>query len=350
MLEFRFRYPIILITSIFFFGVFEFVQVTDLIRFQISDAGLFVLTLFIVLAVWEGNRFIIRMVDRFVESDYTDVKTMWRRFFATFPLATIYSVGFVVVLPGLGCMWFNHMPFDLLEPSLKLFSVFAFLLMNLMHTGNAVYYYMAKWKDSMVEAERFKKMSVESQFEALRTQVNPHFLFNSLNTLATLMQSNTEVASEFVHRLSSVYRYMISHQDDELVDLQEEIEFANSYLFLLKTRFADSISININVPEQYSCCSMIPPVTLQMLIENAIKHNVVANKKPLKIEIFIEDGEFLVVRNNLQRKMYTQPSTRIGLNNIERRYQFLSSREILVSDSGDYFTVKLPLLFSEYKL
>ncbi len=347
MLSLKFRFVLILLTAILFFGVFEFLHVSQVFRFEISDLSIFLITLWIVAASWEGNRLLVDWLDKFIAPDYTDSRTMWKRFLATYPLATLYSVGIVVLLPaGIFCIVFDVAMADIAAPT-RLFSVFGFLIMNLLHTANALHYYMNKWRDTLLEAERFKKMSVESQFEALRTQVNPHFLFNSLNTLASLVQSDRETAAEFIHRLSSVYRYMLQHQNDELVTVAEELEFANSYLYLLKTRFDRSIRIGVDIEPRIASQSYIPPVTLQLLIENAIKHNIVSRGKPLTVELFLEGEEWVVVRNTLQRKSQRQPSTRIGLSNIRSRYRYLSRRELQVSDDGEFFTVRLPLLFSE---
>lgn len=201
------------------------------------------------------------------------------------------------------------------------------------------------------EAERadLQRRHVESQLAGLRNQINPHFLFNSLNTLVYLIPESPEKAVRFVQQLSKVYRYVLESRDTRLIPLREELEYLKSYAFLLKERFGDNLDIHFSGLENGKLeYGQIVPLTLQILFENAIKHNVISAQKPLRIQVWAENN-WLAVRNNLQRKAQVMDSTGIGLENIRSRYRMLAAEEIQVIVSHDYFTVLLPLPTSENK-
>jgi sensor histidine kinase YesM len=207
-------------------------------------------------------------------------------------------------------------------------------------------FFFKQWKYSLVEAERFKNESIKSKLESLKTQLNPHFLFNNLNTLSNLIADDNTEAITFVDDFSDVYRYVLTSSKKEVVTISEEIKFINAYINLLKKRHGSSLNVSLSIPKQYYDYR-IPPLTLQLLIENAVKHNIVSRSKPLSISVDIirkGDLNMVEVRNNLQKKTKVAGSTEIGLNNITRRYNYLSDNKIIIKDSGDYFSVKLPLL------
>ena len=199
-----------------------------------------------------------------------------------------------------------------------------------------------KWRFSLAELERFKKENVEFRFESLRSQINPHFLFNSLNTLSSLVYTSQEKAEQFIRELSDVYRYILENRDNELITLDEELKVANSYIFLNKIRFEKSLNVNMKVPEK-SKHLLIAPLTLQLLIENAIKHNVISSKRPLQLNIDLEDN-LLIVQNNLQKKDVKEYSSALGLKNIKSRYGFLTDRKVDIIENGNEFIVKIPLI------
>ncbi len=205
----------------------------------------------------------------------------------------------------------------------------------------SVFFY-DRWKRSMIEAERLRRENVESQLEGLRNQVNPHFLFNSLNTLSYIIPEDPQRAVRFVQMLSKVYRYILEIRDKKLITLDEELHFLDAYSFLLKERFGDNLHIRIKVPAEQKNMQIVP-LSLQMLFENAIKHNIISTEKPLNIEVFIEN-EFLVVQNNLQRKKQAMASTKVGLENIKDRYAFFSDKKVKIIESESHFTVRLPLI------
>ncbi|WP_420153301.1 sensor histidine kinase [Siphonobacter sp.] len=195
-----------------------------------------------------------------------------------------------------------------------------------------------------VELERIKSDHLEAQFELLRQQVNPHFLFNSLNTLKSMVESEDEHSVEFILKLSDFYRYTLESRKLDLIPLTDELEIIQSYLFLLKARFDAGIDLTTQVSEATQH-SLIPPFTLQLLVENCTKHNVVSLEKPLHIRIYEESG-FLVVENDIQLKRGQVASTKMGLENINTRYTHLVEQTIRVESDTDVFRVKLPIIAS----
>ena len=205
--------------------------------------------------------------------------------------------------------------------------------------------FLLEWRRSAIEAERFKSEYLASQYQSLKDQMNPHFLFNSLNTLTYLVYENQDQAAQFIKKLSDVYRYVLDTRDQEVVPLSEELSFVQSYVFLQKIRFENALQVDIAIPNESSF--LVPPLALQMLLENATKHNELSEERPLRIAIYLEDDAYLVLKNNRQRKEIREASSGIGLANIQSRYAYLSEAEVVVMDEQPHFTVKLPLLRPE---
>jgi two-component system LytT family sensor kinase len=204
-------------------------------------------------------------------------------------------------------------------------------------------YTFSKWKESIQEAAQLKKANLQTQFEGLKNQVNPHFLFNSFNTLSSLIHEDKERAEKFIDEMSSVYRYLLRNNEDELVPLATELKFIESYCHLLKTRYGNGFDLNINVDKRFMNY-LLPPLTLQLLVENAVKHNSALKDKPLIIEIRTDGIERLMVKNNLQKKTNRVESSKIGLKNIREKYRLLNYPEVLVEESQNEFIVTVPLI------
>ena len=194
-----------------------------------------------------------------------------------------------------------------------------------------------------VQAERLEKEAVRSQFDALKNQVNPHFLFNSLSILSSLVEVDSGLAVQFINRLSKAYRYILEQRDNEQVSLRTELDFITAYTFLLTIRFEDKLFVTIDVPEADRDRYAIAPLTLQLLVENAVKHNRLSEEEPLRVNIALEGG-WLRVSNPLQARPDRVPSTGFGLENITNRYQLLSDQPVWIGEEGGEFVVKLPLL------
>jgi LytS/YehU family sensor histidine kinase len=210
------------------------------------------------------------------------------------------------------------------------------------------FFLLNKWRFSLAELERFKKENIEFHFEMLKNQVNPHFLFNSLNTLSSLIYANQDTAAKFVRQLARVYRYVLENRDKEVISLKDELTFLQSYIYLINLRFSENLKVEIDIPEKMQQ-KYVAPMTLQMLIENAIKHNVVSQKKPLTIQIYADMFDHITITNNLQKKEVREYSSNIGLKNISSRYGFITDRKVIVEENPEYFKVRIPLLEKAYE-
>ncbi|WES96388.1 2TM domain-containing protein [Chryseobacterium arthrosphaerae] len=199
-------------------------------------------------------------------------------------------------------------------------------------------------RKEVVEQKLIAK-SANAQFESLKNQLDPHFLFNSLNVLSSLIDENPQQAQKFTASMSKIYRYVLEQKDKELVTVEDEIEFAKTYCDLLKTRFEGSVDFIFDVQkEDYR--KYVVPLSLQLLLENCIKHNFATSSRPLVIRIFSE-GDILCIENNLQVREQIKESSGIGLANIVQRYSLLTKRNVFIEKSEDYFKVKLPMLASK---
>lgn len=201
--------------------------------------------------------------------------------------------------------------------------------------------FLIEWRRSAIAAERYQKESMTATYENLKNQVNPHFLFNSLNALTSLVHEDQEKAVKFIKQLSEVYRYVLDSRNKEVVSIEEELKFLDSYVFLQQIRFGDKLKIKNSLN---NIVGNLPPLALQMLLENAIKHNVVSQEYPLTIDLYQED-KLLVVKNNLQVKnVISENAIGVGLENIKKRYEFLTNTPMEIIKSEDNFVVKLPIL------
>jgi PAS domain S-box-containing protein len=190
---------------------------------------------------------------------------------------------------------------------------------------------------------KLQKENLQSQFDMLKQQVNPHFLFNSLNVLSSLIKLEPDLAEKFTDHLSKVYRYVLENKDNEMVKLSTELEFLAAYTFLLDIRFMGKLEINIDIPDEKRSYLIIP-LAMQLLIENAIKHNAMSKKSPLNINIHIDSKTNLVIKNNLQERENFFPSTGVGLKNIAHRYMLLNMKEPVFEKTDSEFIAKVPLL------
>ncbi|MBK6930588.1 MAG: histidine kinase [Saprospirales bacterium] len=216
-----------------------------------------------------------------------------------------------------------------------------FVALSLAAAGLLLYYLIRLREARFHREAALRRESVESQFAALKSQINPHFLFNSFNTLITIIEENPEIAVEYVEHLSDFYRSIMVYRERDLVSLSEEMEMVRNFDFLLKKRYEDSFRLDCAVNGQIG---QIIPLTLQMLVENAVKHNIISRAKPLNVQIFVENGTYIVVRNNKQLKLKPEPSTHFGLQSLIHRYALLNAQPVIVQDTEEFFTVKIPLL------
>ncbi|GAB3943303.1 hypothetical protein GCM10028805_09330 [Spirosoma harenae] len=194
--------------------------------------------------------------------------------------------------------------------------------------------------------QRMQQEKTEMQMRALQSQINPHFLFNGLNTLSSLIDESPAQAGEFVDELSRVYRYLLRSNENELTTLGIELRFIQSYFHLLKTRFGNSVSLDVAIHETYEE-ALLPPLTLQLLVENAVKHNVILHQTPLRIRIRTTENQQLIVENSLQRKTIRVDSNGVGLSNIAVKYRLLNQPDLIIEENDGWFQVTLPLLMPQ---
>ena len=200
-----------------------------------------------------------------------------------------------------------------------------------------------QWWATYHEAERLKKENLQTQLESLKQQVNPHFLFNSLSTLSSLVVEDPKQAERFIEELASVYRYLLQTNDQPLTTLEQELAFIRAYFHLLQMRFGSSVALDIAVDPRYTEC-LLPPLTLQLLVENAVKHNAALPHRPLRIRIYTDEALNLFVLNNLQKKVVTVPSNQTGLQNIATKYRLLKQADVVVRQTDTTFQVMIPLI------
>lgn len=203
-----------------------------------------------------------------------------------------------------------------------------------------------KLTEANTQLIRVQKENLQSQFDVLKQQVNPHFLFNSLNVLTSLIKLDPDLAEKFSENLSKVYRYVLENKDNELVDLKTELQFLDAYILLLNIRFIDKLRVKINIPEN-RMNDLIIPLAMQLLIENAIKHNVMSKAVPLTIEIFIDNDNYLNIVNNLNERPSQLISTGIGLKNIENRYLLLNNTKPVFEKTPASFIARVPLVIKD---
>ena len=204
------------------------------------------------------------------------------------------------------------------------------------------------YQENRVKEQKIIAGTANAKFESLKNQIDPHFLFNSLNVLSSLIEENPDNAQKFTTSLSKIYRYVLEQKDKELVTVQEELNFAKTYMNLLKMRFENSITFELPTDFENPEAKVVP-LSLQLLLENTIKHNVVSENKPLHIKIYIKNN-FLVVENNLQKKEVLQDRRGVGLQNIVSRYAILSERKVLIDENNQSFAVYLPILTKQINI
>jgi LytS/YehU family sensor histidine kinase len=197
------------------------------------------------------------------------------------------------------------------------------------------------WKKSLLEAERFKAEMLQYKYEALQNQINPHFLFNSFNVLSDLVYEDQNKAIDFIKQLSQLFRYVLDSRDRELVTIKEELEFIEAFSYLLQTRFEDKLIIKQEFEARED--EMIVPMTLQLLIENCVKHNEISASQPLTVQI-MRTGDYLKVENNLQLKSAGLDSKKTGLSNIRQQFKFFTDKEIVFTETDHSFSVEVPVI------
>lgn len=292
----------------------------------------------LVFLLWLGNLLIYRLIR---------YKLPWesafkKRFFLQFILSLLYSLvcinGTYLITKNI----FTELPPN--QNQLILLNIYGILFLIPVLSVQFGVLFLQKWKKAVVEQERLKKEQVQSELTALKSHLSPHFMFNSLNILSSLIQPDNNTAQEFLDCFAEVYRYVLKNRDIELISLREELAFIEAYRFLLHSRFSNSLDIQVDVPLRFQD-NFVPPLALQMLVENAIKHNELSETEPLQIRIFATDTSGLVIQNNLRiRTVAAQDKVGFGLENIRRRYWLIARQDISVETTHNLFSVTIPLV------
>jgi two-component system, LytTR family, sensor kinase len=320
--------------SVFFMLLYSYDELTSwqVVLRELSVSFSFTFTL------WEGNRAIVMYMRKlYPHNDQTA-----RRLMVQTPLSIIYTFA---------CTWLiahAFAQFDVLVcdhgewPLMALFNLIPTIFVISVYEGA---YFFEEWKKNFQRSEALAKENIRSQFQALKSQLDPHFLFNSLNTLSALIDPKNKDAQNYLEQLSDVYRYVLLSKQKETVTLREELDFVHAYIYLNKTRYRDNLLVQNDIPEEVME-QRVAPLSLQILVENALKHNVISKDKPLTLSILADRHGYIVVENNIQKKNILERSTKTGLENIVNRYALLTARQVEISSTSDLFSVRLPLIAS----
>ncbi len=313
--------------------------VTGLLR-GLDTRGLFtavICTLTNTAILWIGCRYIV--IKLWVYLPWQ--RNPWLHILAETVLIVAYAFATSVLMWTLGRQfirpedmeWYGFMPNFLASAGIS-------LLISFIHEG---IYFFYQWKNSLLRSELLEKEQLVSRFETLKNQVNPHFLFNSLNTLIALIEEDRDSAVDYVQKVSDFYRRLIQLSEKQLILLSEELDLIRLYFFIQQQRYGDNLRLETRVDDAAAEKS-VAPLALQMLVENAVKHNIIATGQPLTITIETTPQGYVVVKNNLQKRLSEQPGMGIGLQNIRNRYALLTERPAEVIETPASFMVALPLL------
>lgn len=291
----------------------------------------------VIILLWYGNQSIFNFLDR---------RLPWlsrtsTRFLAQLLLSLVYS---------LACINLTYYVFKLQTSSapdvsqMLVLNVYGLLFIIPVLSVNFSIYFVMQWKLADKQSDLLREENLRTQLNSLRMQLDPHFLFNNLNVLSSLIETSQETAKHFLDKFADVYRYVLQYKQEELVPLAVELEFVEAYAYLLKQRFGSQLMIDIDIPEGYAERFFLPPLALQLLLENALKHNSIAGAEAFIIDVSADD-QTLKVRNTLRPMAASGRSTGgTGLNSIRRRYDYLSDRNLEIHKTESFFIVSLPLL------
>ena len=260
----------------------------------------------------------------------------------------ITLIGLFIIRITLSLLYFgNSFQYFITHESWHNYSFGLWITLTIVSVFHIVYFYN-RYQKNKIKEQKVIAGTASAKFDALKNQLDPHFLFNSLNVLTSLIEENPDNAQKFTTSLSKVYRYVLEQKNKDLVTVDEELDFARTYMSLLKMRFEDSIIFEI--PEKSSNPeSRVVPLSLQLLLENAVKHNMVTSKKPLHIKIYESEG-MLIVENNLQPKQIVNKSSGVGLENIKQRYNLLSNKKVSINHQAQCFAVAIPMLTKQVSI
>lgn len=341
-----FRYLARIVILYVFAGIFKSFDLTFTTQLRIWDfRGQVFSTGFVVfgLIVWEGAAWITKNIEKRILHKNTS-----KRLLILCCVLLVYGMLASFVF-GFLYAWMDILFFDryeawysFLEISYDMnFGIFLFYLMLL--TFNGIVFYYKRWKEYQLQTERLMRENIQAKYDALRNQIDPHFFFNSLSVLTNLVYKSADLSAEYITQLAKTYRYILDKKFENLVAVQTELDFLDSYLYLIRIRHQHSIQVRVDIDPRIAIRGLVPPASLQMLIENAIKHNRFSANDPLLIELKSEEN-FLIITNNVNKKINPEISSGIGLENIQKRYGLISGQAIEIVETGEQFIVKIPVI------
>lgn len=297
-----------------------------------------IICIFCTVLIWEGS---LRL-DNWLNERIPWVIHARKRVLVQFSLTLLYS-SIAVYLPVFVYKTYVCPLPPEKEKFILLVSLVIGILVTLVIMGIEIgAQFLKNWKKSLVEVEKYKTQSYQAQLQNLRDQVNPHFLFNNLSVLTSLVYKDQDKAADFINQLSKVYRYVLDSKDTELVPLEKELDFIESYIYLLQIRFDRNLKISIDNKGQNGTV-FLPPMSLQILLENTIKHNEVSEEHPLSVDLVIDEHE-LRISNGIRIRKVREAASGTGLDNLSKRFAFYTNRKVQIENDGRNFTVRTPLL------
>ncbi len=321
--------------SYLFFAIirdFDISTITDYAYVQYSG---FVTMAFILL--FEGHNYKSRRLEK---------SMAWRdnfrkRLLTEFGIALIYPIP--IVLGFYSFLYLIIWKMGLYLPSIVMYCAFVIFISVIFMGFVNINYIIEDWRGSLLKNENLEKENIRAKLEALQTQLSPHFLFNNLNIIDALIEKDPELSQKYVQGLSKVFRYILDNKNRELVTLQHELAFIKEFMFLMETRFDKNVSININLKGD-TLKRLVPPVSLQLIIENAIKHNEISSRNKLEINIDETIDAYLSISNNIKLRKGQSAGTGTGLKNIAERYRYLTNKEVKVNKDDQRFQIMIPML------
>ncbi|WP_299366065.1 sensor histidine kinase [Winogradskyella sp.] len=296
-------------------------------------------TFVLFMTTWEVNDWLIK------KSKNTPQKNELVTNIAIFIITILFVLSLAAIIYYLGIFELKSICQIVTDDPWKVFKIDMFRALGLAAVFSVFnqFYWVYKDKRSLeLSLLELKKEMMTSKYSSLKSQISPHFLFNSLNTLTSLMYEDRDLASDFVTRLASCYRYILDNREEDLASLDKELQFLDSFIFMMKVRHDGAIYINTNINIKTNTV-LIPTLALQMLVENALKHNYYSKEQPISIDINVKDGR-LIVKNNIRKRVDSETSTKLGLANIKKRLAFYTNKDVIIDDDNGMFKVSIPLL------
>ncbi|MBN2521028.1 MAG: sensor histidine kinase [Bacteroidales bacterium] len=353
----KFKKPKYLIKIIISFLFFSFYRMYDgsiqtgIFQFKLREIVFFsCFTLYLIFA-WEFGEYIFRYSEKkFKKYDFRKKSISLLKIYIIYGFIVSLVFSFIYYLVDIIILktpihW-KGIPYLHFEMNSGIYIFYSIVV-----TIKGFLYYYKHWQEEKIISEQLKRENIQSKYEALKNQVDPHFFFNSLSALASLnLKKEHELSAKYIEQLSKMYRYILDKDKKNLVTINEELIFLESYIFLIKVRHKKFINFKINLLKETKENTYIPPNTFQMLAENAIKHNKFSDEEPLNIEIS-EEKNVIVVKNNLNKRTLIEKSSEIGLNNIKSRYNLLVNKTVNVTEDENWFIVLLPKIgFDDYEM